>query len=162
MAGQQMPVRVRKPLLKQGRNWRSKRDVMSQIRRIRGLGSFHASLCWQIYRGQCKTFPKDAEKSYCETGPGARAGVNWLLGFPPQLGKGSRDRHTGDFYAQHLINLHAYVSRRPVLREDAGDSEAVCRLKSLLRDYLTTLEGRAFLACEHSKFVWTLLHVSRN
>ena len=143
-------------------SWRSKRDVMSQIRRIQGMGPFHASLCWQIYRGQCKTFPKDAEKSYCETGPGARAGVNWLLGNPPQLSKGSRDRHTADFYAQHLINLHADVSRRPVLREDAGDSEAVCRLKSLLRDYLTTLEGRAFLACEHSKFVWTLLHVSRN
>ena len=53
------------------------------------VGPYTVSAFWQLCRRCFPTFPVQLDKSYCTTGPGARTGLNWLLGFLPNMAKDS-------------------------------------------------------------------------
>ena len=66
----------KKVVLKNSANqWRSKREIMLDLKSRRGNGPFMAKNMWRILVGfNGKPVPTDM--SYCETGPGARRFLN--------------------------------------------------------------------------------------
>ena len=84
-----IPLGLERPRLKTGKKWNSKRCIVSQLSNIPGFGPCTVSAFWQLYLRCFAPFPVQLDKSDCTTGPGARTGLNWLLGFPPNMAKGS-------------------------------------------------------------------------
>ena len=71
--------RGRRPHLKTGPRWRTKRAVMRRIRSLKGLGRFQASNFWRYYASRFPTYPRAEHNDYVDTGPGARCGLNFLF-----------------------------------------------------------------------------------
>ena len=81
--------------------WKHKRDVMINIKRLRGNGAFNAKNQWQIWNlGRKQKFPTDFE--YSEAGPGARAFLLLSGGFPQRLLLHSSSQDAADFFATLL------------------------------------------------------------
>ncbi|CAE7378998.1 unnamed protein product [Symbiodinium natans] len=156
-----IPLGLKRPQLKVGKRWRAKRAILSHIGGYPQFGPYSTSAFWQLFRTLYPTFPASVDKQFCETGPGARGGLNWIMGFPPSLGKASKDVHHSNLYADKLVKLGLPLARNRLLRPSAGDPAHVAAAKRKLLLHLDTLEGRAFACCEYSKFVHFLLHSSR-
>ena len=151
------PLGLERPRLKTGKKWNSKRCIVSQLSNIPGFGPYTVSVFWQLYRRCFPTFPVQLDKSFCTTGPGARTGLNWLLGFPPKMAKDSANADLVLLYIDQLGRLQASLGRNHLLRPQAGDSAVMAAAKAQLKQHLDTLEGRAFACCEYSKFINFLL-----
>ena len=51
-------LKGKRPFTKIGRQWRSKRGLMGQIRALEGLGRFQAENFWRFYSMKFKTYPR--------------------------------------------------------------------------------------------------------
>ncbi|CAE7502541.1 unnamed protein product, partial [Symbiodinium pilosum] len=119
-------------------------------------GPYFTPFHW-LYRRCFPTSPVQLDKSFCATGPAARTGLNWLLGFPPKMAKDSANADFALLYIDQLGKLQASLGRNHLLRPQAGDSAVMAAAKAQLKQHLDTLEGRAFACCEYSKFINFLL-----
>ena len=133
-----IPLGLKRPQLKVGKRWRAKRTILSHIGGYPQFGPDSTSAFWQLFRTLYPTFPASVDKQFCETGPGARGGLNWLMGFPPSLGKASKDVHHSLLYADKLVKLGLPLARNRLLRPSAGDPARVAAAK---RKLLLHLDG---------------------
>lgn len=139
--------------LKANRKWQPKQTLCKQIREYRNVGPFLAKNFWQNYTIGGVQYPRALNAAFGEVGPGGRAGINILLGFPPDLMKACGRDSSAAFYADQATRLRKKLLRHPLLQADPSDNDELRQAKQLIIDSLSTIEGLQFLTCEWSKIV---------
>ena len=65
--------------VKDKRAWVPKRLIMKRLLGQPGMGPYTATVFWRLYRAVVQ-YPCREDNKFCLTGPGSRAGINWLRG----------------------------------------------------------------------------------
>ena len=86
-------------------------------------------------------------EGFCATGPGSRAGLNILNGYPASFAKDRVDETTGFFYSDHLGRLSSLCARNGFLKVSCVDPVPLQQAKQHVRDQLDSLEGRGYAMC---------------
>ena len=150
-----MSLRPKRISLKNKDNqWKSKRQVMLDMKTIRGNGPFLAKNQWRVLaRFRKKPVPTDLQ--YSETGPGARRFLNILHGLPTTWQCTSGAQTAADAYNTLLLismkELKAMLRLRIRRSKDEAEKSALASLNSEL---LQAPEAFQFWCCE----CWKLLN----
>lgn len=140
-------------LKSKNREWRSKKDLCREIRQFSGIGPFLAKNFWQNFTLGGVVYPRAENAFWGEVGPGGRAGINIIMGFPPDLLKNCARESSTAFYSELATTLRKKLLRHPLLEDLPADTDAMREAKQIIREGLTTIEGFQFLCCEWSKVV---------
>ena len=141
------------------RAWVPKALIMRRLLSQPGMGPYTATVFWRLYRAVVQ-YPCREDNKFCLTGPGSRAGINWLRGFPPAMAKTSTDKLVSLFYADHICRLSSFIERNSFLKASRTDPAILKEAKGLIRTHSATPEGKADFCCELSKFINTVLTVN--
>ena len=58
-----------------------------------------------------------------------------------------------EFYSEHLHRLGKYIANSSHLQDCRGDAQRVKDARAEVKDFLKTLENRAFVCCEWQKAI---------
>ena len=89
---------------KRGAAWRRKADIFAELRRCPNVGVFQVTQLWLFLASWRSHYPRHLDAEYAVCGPGARRGMNWLQGMPPNF------CNTGEAVQTHQFFLFGSVS----------------------------------------------------
>ena len=153
LAKQPLRPRLRNPKHK----FVNKLHLTKQIRKMKMLGPFQAKNYYQFWRAALDRDPVPQGNSFCETGPGCRAAVNYLHGYPVMLLKYKSSLSAAMFYNDRIAELRQKLLANDLLKDAPTDNEVVKQAKNKLRKLLDTVEGVQFAMCELGKMFTFLL-----
>lgn len=133
------------------RNWISKFNICKSLKKLRGFGPFLAKNMWQLIQSWSR-YPNVLDLEFCESGPGARCGANWMVANPPLLMLNATNDHAAFYYSELISDLRKEcLSSILLANPPRGSIQQKC--VDLIKTELSTLEGCQFILCEWSKIV---------
>ena len=130
---------------------KTKRDLCQEVRRLKSIGPFLGKniLQWLALSVGQKLVPDMHE--FTESGPGARAAINTLSGWPRLFSTSSASWASAEFYNVELQKIRKRLLKHPALKPSDMDSATVATAKQMILKQLRTAEGTQFLLCEMAK-----------
>ena len=130
---------------------KTKRDLCKEVRELKSIGPFLGKnlVQWLALGVDHKLVPD--MNDFTECGPGARAAINTLSGWPRPFSVSSPSWSSAEFYNVELQRIRKLLLKHPELKPRATDTATVKAAKQLIKEQLCTGEGTQFLLCEMAK-----------